>query len=82
MLTIWTTKKPGVERKERHCSGYLLPLPGGELAKEEEGDAARVLVARTRTRWCQMSRGYEAAALWVLIVSDLKYTSRFCSVRT
>lgn len=47
---VWTAQELGVERKERHCSGYLLPLPGGELAREGEGDAT-ALVGRRAGMW-------------------------------
>ena len=63
--------------------GCSLPLPGGELAREEEGDAAAALVGRrTGTQSCQTSRGCVAAALWVAVMSDLKCKSRSCPVRT
>lgn len=83
VLAVWTAQEPGVERKGRHRSGYSFPLPGGGLAREEGEDAAVALVGRRTGVWeCQISRGCIAAALWVVVMSDLKCKSRSCPVRT
>lgn len=56
VLAIWTAQEPGVERKERHHSGYSFPLPGGGLVREEGEDAAIALVGRTGSGSARLAR--------------------------